>query len=81
MMLVVNFGIQLKVKSIYVNSLPCAGVKRGERECLRIIVCETRLYHVPFILQCVYDARMKEVQMEMKRGESGGYQASCMHIT
>ena len=39
------------IKSMYVNSQACVGVKGGESECFRI---DNGVFHVPLPLQCIY---------------------------
>ena len=43
------------IKSIYVNSLACVRVERGESECFRINSGVRRVYHVPLALQCLFE--------------------------
>ena len=71
------------VKSMYVSSLACVGVKGGESECFKInngvrqgCIMLSWLYNV-----CM-DAVMKEVKMGMgRREESGDWLVFCMHMT
>ena len=46
-------------KSLYLKSLACVTVKRGESECFRINSGVRRVYHVPLALQCIYGCNDK----------------------
>ena len=71
------------IKSMYVNSLSCVRVKRGESECLKID-CGVRQGCIMslWLLNVYMDAVMKEMKLGMGRREkSGDCLASCMQIS
>ena len=55
----------INFKGMYVNSLACVRVKRGESDCFSIdSVVRQGVYHVPLDFQCIYGC-------SNERGENG----------
>ena len=76
------------IKSLYVNSLTCVRVKRGESECFRIgSGVRQECIMSPSLFNVYLDSVMKEVKMGMgRRGvrfqdEGREWRLNCMQMT
>ena len=68
---------------MYVNTLVCVKLKRGEIECFRIDSgVRQGCIMSPWLFNVYMDAVMKEMKIDMgRRGESGDCLVSCMQMT